>query len=147
VHAEHWWLLHACAAVLISSLIGYAMCLCNEGISLSADPGHRNFTLGQEHDDLIFRLRTPFTGENGSPGMVVHNTFSTNDVHTLVIVYDGSVLRIYIDSVSNLYLFEFSPGAVAFSLFSPVAASFYEGLQDPLVWTCLSSHRLMCDAQ
>ena len=44
-------------------------------ISLSADPGHRNFTLGQEDDNLIFRIRTPFTGNNGTPDVIVRNIF------------------------------------------------------------------------
>lgn len=35
-------------------------------ISFSSDPYRRNFTLGQEADDLILRLRTPRTGDNGT---------------------------------------------------------------------------------
>ena len=34
-------------------------------ISFSTDPYHRNFTLGQESDRLLFRLRTSQTGPNG----------------------------------------------------------------------------------
>lgn len=34
-------------------------------LTFSSDPYHRNFTLGQEGDRLVFRLRTPETGENG----------------------------------------------------------------------------------
>jgi len=35
-------------------------------VSLSADPEHRNFTLGQIAQRLNLRVRTPFTGHNGS---------------------------------------------------------------------------------
>jgi outer membrane protein assembly factor BamB len=34
-------------------------------LTFSSDPYHRNFTLGQEGDRVVFRLRTPETGENG----------------------------------------------------------------------------------
>ena len=34
-------------------------------ISFSRDASHRNFTLGQEGDHLVLRLRTPQTGRNG----------------------------------------------------------------------------------
>ena len=35
-------------------------------VSLSADPGNRNFTIGQVQDRINFRVRTPLTGNNGS---------------------------------------------------------------------------------
>jgi len=35
-------------------------------VSLSADPGNRNFTVGQTLDRINFRVRTPLTGNNGS---------------------------------------------------------------------------------
>ena len=35
-------------------------------ITLSLDPYLRNFTVGQESDDLVFRLRTPWTNFNGT---------------------------------------------------------------------------------
>lgn len=35
-------------------------------VSLSTDARHRNFTLGQEGAELVFRLRTPRTGDNGT---------------------------------------------------------------------------------
>lgn len=34
-------------------------------VTFSSSPGERNFTLGQQDDRLIFRLRTPATGLNG----------------------------------------------------------------------------------
>ena len=31
-------------------------------VTFSSDSGNRNFTLGQQNDSLVFRLRTPSTG-------------------------------------------------------------------------------------
>ena len=39
-------------------------------VSLSKDPTHRNFTLGQEGEQFDFRLRTTATSENGIPSTV-----------------------------------------------------------------------------
>ncbi len=65
-------------------------------VSLSADPLHRNFTLGQEGPDLVFRLRTPFTGLNGSdPALVVPGVFSEIQKRHIVVTYDGAVLTVH----------------------------------------------------
>ena len=103
-------------------------------VSLLKDPGHRNFTLGQEENDLIFRLRTPLAGANGIPQLIVHDLFSTTDQRNLIISYNGSVLQIYVDGANNFHVFEFSPGAVAFSYFFPieVSTSFLRGCK--IIW-------------
>ncbi|NEP11015.1 MAG: VanZ family protein, partial [Symploca sp. SIO2C1] len=73
-------------------------------LSLSGDPDHRNFTLGQKGTDLILRLRTPLTGENGTkPSMVIPDVFVDTDFHHLIITYDGSVLQFYVDQLNRLY--------------------------------------------
>ncbi len=65
-------------------------------ISLSIDPLHRNFTLGQEGPDLVFRLRPPFTGLNGSdPALIVPGVFSEVEKRHIVVTYDGTVLTVY----------------------------------------------------
>ena len=65
-------------------------------VSLSVDPLHRNFTLGQEGPDLVFRLRTPFTGLNGSdPALIVPGVFSEVQWRHIVVTYDGAVLNVY----------------------------------------------------
>ena len=66
-------------------------------VSFSTDTGSRNFTLGQENDELVFRLRTPATGGNGvnpqstlckiEPGVRCH----------LVVSYADGDLRAYVD--------------------------------------------------
>jgi len=62
-------------------------------ISLSRDPFLRNFTLGQDGPDLVFRLRTPFTGLNGnSPALVMPNVFAEGEQRRIVVTYDGHEL-------------------------------------------------------
>ena len=94
-------------------------------ISLSASPYLRNFTLGQEKSDLIVRLRTRFSGENGSsPAMVVPNVFSDSGFHRILAVYDGRYFHVYVDKPKNLYSVEMidvaimNPVAVFQSLFA-----------------------------
>jgi VanZ family protein len=65
-------------------------------VSLSTDPLNRNFTLGQEGPDLVFRLRTPFTGLNGSdPALIVPGVFAEVKKCFLVVTYDGAALSYY----------------------------------------------------
>ncbi|MFO7535247.1 MAG: LamG domain-containing protein, partial [Kiritimatiellia bacterium] len=68
-------------------------------VSLSNDPANRNFTLGQEGNRLIMRLRTPRTGVNGaSPEAPLFSLDSTQAVHVLVTYRDGR-LTCYRDGV------------------------------------------------
>lgn len=81
-------------------------------ISLSANPDQRNFTLGQQGSNLIFRLRTPLTGENGvNPELIVPHVFSTKNAHHLIITYAKSVLRVYVDGVYNSQTLRLTPWA------------------------------------
>ncbi len=81
-------------------------------VSLSKDLYNRNFTLGQEGSDLVFRLRTPLTGVDGSnPELIVPYIFSNTDPHNLLITYDGSVLNLYVDGVRHYPALELTPGA------------------------------------
>ncbi|MCF6149767.1 MAG: hypothetical protein E3K37_14020 [Candidatus Kuenenia sp.] len=90
-------------------------------ISLSEDTGCRNFTLAQLKTDLIFRLRTPLTGRNGThPELIVPEVFSSTNLHNLVITYNGSVLHLYIDGVLNPNKLELTPGGISLRyLFHP----------------------------
>lgn len=91
-------------------------------ISISADPFRRNFTLGQEKADLIIRLRTPLTGENGrEPELAVPNVFLEPGLHHLVISYDGSNLRLYVDGLQQSYLFKLTPEVMFFRYFLPIS--------------------------
>ncbi|AFY56495.1 VanZ like family protein [Rivularia sp. PCC 7116] len=73
-------------------------------ISLSNDSFRRNFTLGQQGSDLVFRLRTPLTGANASDvKLEVPGVFSDIQPHQIVITYSKSSLIIYVDSISNIH--------------------------------------------
>jgi glycopeptide antibiotics resistance protein len=85
-------------------------------ISLSEDPGHRNFTLGQQGSDLVFRLRTPVTGENGTnPFLVAPDVFATKNLHNLIVTYDGLNLLLYVDGKRSSNSLKLNPGIILFS--------------------------------
>lgn len=85
-------------------------------ISLSEDTSHRNFTLGQQGTDLVFRLRTPLTGKNGTnPQLMVPEVFSSTNPHNLIITYDGSSLLLYVDGKRSSYALKLDPGIIIFS--------------------------------
>jgi len=67
-------------------------------VSFSTDPQHRNFDLGQEGRTLVFRIRTPFSGGNGTRRPVVSApVLEAGRPVTVVGAYDGRVARLYID--------------------------------------------------
>ncbi|MDY6896733.1 MAG: VanZ family protein [Cyanobacteriota bacterium] len=73
-------------------------------ISLSNDSFRRNFTLGQQGSDLVFRVRTPLTGANASDVKLdVPNVFNDKKPHQIVITYSKSSLTIYVDSIANIH--------------------------------------------
>ncbi len=62
-------------------------------ISFSSDPYHRNFTLGQERDRFVLRLRTPQTGENGmKPEPVLCRARAGVAQHVVVTYVPGKVV-------------------------------------------------------
>jgi len=67
-------------------------------ITYSGDTGDRNFTLGQIHDTLTFRLRTPASGSNGTnPALYSKPVLSLNRTAFVAAVYDGRISRLYVD--------------------------------------------------
>jgi len=67
-------------------------------LSYSQDPYSRNFTLGQENDSLVFRLRTTKTDLNGKRAqIVVSKVFIPASRQHLVVTYDLSRYRVYVD--------------------------------------------------
>lgn len=108
-------------------------------VSLSANPLLRNFTIGQNDSDLIIRMRTPLTGLNGSnPEFKINDVFVNSENQKMVITYDGSVLRTYINSPGNQHSFELSPGAVAASYFTDISPANLQ-LYKMLYYFCLFS--------
>jgi len=66
-------------------------------VSMSADPGRRNFTLGQAGAELVFRLRTAGTSENGTPELATQcRALGGAPVH-VVATFDGQRRRIFVD--------------------------------------------------
>jgi hypothetical protein len=87
-------------------------------LSYSIDTEQRNFTLGQEGPDLVFRLRTPNTGPNGTHmPLVVPGVFSGPEVRDILVTYRGAMLRVAIASTSQVRNLEFSPGAILASYY------------------------------
>jgi glycopeptide antibiotics resistance protein len=82
-------------------------------ISISGDPMHRNFTIGQDNSSLALRLRTPITGQNGSDiNLSVPNVFNEIKPRRIVITYARGNIQVNIDKLANAYdfnLFELYP--------------------------------------
>ncbi len=64
-------------------------------VSYSRDVEHRNFTLGQQGADLVFRLRTPKTGVNGNrPELIIPGVFADRQPRDVLVTYDGANLLV-----------------------------------------------------
>jgi len=67
-------------------------------VSISADLDNRNVSLGQEGSDLIFRVRTPFSGPNSSRFyLTLRNAMQDTSIHHFAAVYNRGVMKIYRD--------------------------------------------------
>lgn len=71
-------------------------------VTLSADPGQRNFTLGQDGDQLILRLRTPATGPNGANPQVPFGKLVAGQPAHVVITYTPGRLAAFINGAKVL---------------------------------------------
>lgn len=80
-------------------------------LSISSDPYHRNLTLAQEATNLVIRLRTPNSGENGlNPELIAPDVFADEQVHNLIITYRPPVLSLYVDRLEHTYTYTLAPG-------------------------------------
>ena len=61
----------------------------------SANPWARNFTLGQEDDALVIRLRTTATDRNGKPDFVVPAVFTNMSFQHLAVTFQSGVVTVY----------------------------------------------------
>lgn len=68
-------------------------------VSMSINPLERNFTLAQEGDDLVFRLRTPVTGLNGTGKLAPRwsSALSKSRLQHLIVTYANGQLRLFVD--------------------------------------------------
>jgi hypothetical protein len=67
-------------------------------VTYSYDSFGRNFTLGQVHNGLTFRLRTPNTGQNGTePALFTGPVLTPNHTAFVAVVYNGRVSSLYVD--------------------------------------------------
>ena len=64
-------------------------------ISFSSDTSTRNFTLGQQDDKLVLRLRTPQTGLSGTNPQVDLCTLSTTEPNHIIVTYSPGKLTCY----------------------------------------------------
>ncbi|MAF10410.1 hypothetical protein CMK11_08160 [Candidatus Poribacteria bacterium] len=64
-------------------------------VTFSTDSGSRNFTLGQQGDRLVFRLRTPRTGANGASPEVDLGPLTAREPQHVVVTYSAGKLVYY----------------------------------------------------
>ena len=87
-------------------------------VSISGNPFYRNVTIAQDRKNLILRLRTPVTGENGNePELLIPNIFRDLQFHHLIVTFDADKLDVYIDRPENKYTFSFEPEITFWSYF------------------------------
>jgi hypothetical protein len=66
-------------------------------VTFSTDAAQRNFTLGQEGDKLIFRLRTPQTGNNGYNPEVTLGSIAAGVPSHVAVTYRPGELAAYVN--------------------------------------------------
>jgi VanZ family protein len=66
-------------------------------VSLSEDIWKRNFTLGQDWADLVFRVRNGVNGENGKAYELHNRDMFDQGLHQIIAIYDHGVSAVYKD--------------------------------------------------
>jgi hypothetical protein len=66
-------------------------------LSFSMDPSNRNFTLGQDADQLILRLRTPKTGPNGTNPQLSLCRIPFRQTRQVIVTYGDGRTRCYVN--------------------------------------------------
>jgi hypothetical protein len=94
-------------------------------VSNSVSPLRRNFTIGQEGEDLVVRLRTPATGENGARFVTrVPGLFSTTAIRDVLVTYDGATLLAAAAGTHRTARTNLTPGAWLADAFTWVTDSY-----------------------
>lgn len=65
--------------------------------SFSQDSQTRNFTIGQNNDQLVLRLRTTKTGNNGNNPEVKLSKITQGKIHKITVTYQTDKLSFYMD--------------------------------------------------
>ena len=85
-------------------------------IALSSGVYTQNLLIGQEEQNLIFRLRTPITGDNSvQPQFSIPDLFDDYNYHRVLIIFARRQLTFYIDDLENQYSFVFTPSVSFYS--------------------------------
>jgi VanZ family protein len=71
-------------------------------LSYSLDPLHRNFTIAQDKNGLVVRLRTVNTDANGIPQVKLSDVFISQKIRHIIVTYDYEEEIIYIDGQVRL---------------------------------------------
>lgn len=67
-------------------------------VTQSMDANRRNWTIGQSGQSLVFRVRTPISGRNGSRfQLIAPNCLTDTSWHQVAATYNRGLLRIYVD--------------------------------------------------
>ena len=67
-------------------------------VAIASDYLHSNLIVGQEGYDLVLRLRTILTGDNGTnPASIIPNVFRYSGRHDIVVSYSDPTLDVYLD--------------------------------------------------
>jgi hypothetical protein len=83
-------------------------------VSNSVSPWLRNFTLGQQGRDLVFRLRTPGTSRNGYPlELHVPGVFSDRNPRDILVTYDGATVLATAAQSNRVSRADLNPGSIA----------------------------------
>ena len=78
-------------------------------VALSDGAYAQNLIVAQEKRDLIFRLRTPITGDNpNQPTFVLPDIFDDYGFHQILFTFAHKELKAYIDGIEQTYKFKFN---------------------------------------
>ena len=82
-------------------------------VSNSVSPWLRNFTLGQQGSDLVFRLRTPGTSLNGYPfELLLPGVFSDRNPRDILVTYDGATVLATAAQSNRVSRADLEPGSI-----------------------------------
>lgn len=87
-------------------------------ISLSRNAWRRDFTIAQNKQKLVFRVRNGVTGLNGRfPDLWTSKLLRPGKWHRIVATYDGQRQALFVDNVNTSFYINYDLGAAFFSVF------------------------------